>query len=178
MNTMPAFLDFEASSLSLDSYPIEVAWNHEDGSIEDHLISPAHIESWTDWDPEAERIHGIKREEILSRGESPLVICKIMNDQLAGKTVYTDAPQFDGMWLSKLFSAPVNARPEFELRHIDELLVQSICPKAPGRMEGLTKIGALKQEARRQKPSQHRAGWDVEYLVQVWRLAESEAETP
>ena len=155
-----------------------MAWNHEDGSIEDHLISPAYTESWTEWDPEAERIHGIKREEILSRGESPLVICKIMNDQLAGKIVYTDAPQFDGMWLSDLFSALVNTRPEFELRNVNELLVQIIRPTMPGRMEGLTKIDALKQEARRQKPCQHRAGWDVEYLVELWRLAESEGETP
>jgi hypothetical protein len=39
----------------------------------------------------------------------------------------------------------------------------------------LLKIALIKQEARRQKPRQHRAGWDVEYLLQTWRLAVLEA---
>lgn len=34
------FVDFEASSLNPDSYPIEVAWSIPDDSIESHLISP------------------------------------------------------------------------------------------------------------------------------------------
>ena len=38
---MIVFLDFEASSLSDDSYPIEVGWAGEDGSTEQHLIRPA-----------------------------------------------------------------------------------------------------------------------------------------
>ena len=45
---MRVFLDFEASSLSKDSYPIEVGWAGEDGSTEAHLIRPA--PDWTDWD--------------------------------------------------------------------------------------------------------------------------------
>ena len=51
---MIVFLDFEASSLSDDSYPIEVGWVFEDGRTEAHLIRPA--PAWTDWDPAAEAI--------------------------------------------------------------------------------------------------------------------------
>ena len=40
---IPSFIDFEASSLTVKSYPIEVAWNLEDGTIESHLISPAGV---------------------------------------------------------------------------------------------------------------------------------------
>lgn len=49
---MLVFLDFEASSLSKQSYPIEVAWVFEDGRSEEYLIRPAPI--WTDWDSAAE----------------------------------------------------------------------------------------------------------------------------
>ncbi|HEY7545418.1 MAG TPA: hypothetical protein VID27_11070 [Blastocatellia bacterium] len=103
MNPIPCFLDFEASSLAMESYPIEVAWSLEDGSIESHLISPASVVDWTDWDAEAEKVHGIPRDEIIAHGKPPAWVCQRMNEQLAGKTLYTDAPRFDGRWLARLF---------------------------------------------------------------------------
>ena len=38
---MNVFLDFEASSLSDHSYPIEIAWVFEDGRSQSHMIAPA-----------------------------------------------------------------------------------------------------------------------------------------
>lgn len=171
---IPSFLDFEASSLSPNSYPIEVAWSGRDGSIEGHLISPAGIDHWVDWDSEAEKVHGIPRETLYQTGEPPPSICKRMNEQLGGMQVFCDSPRFDGMWLSSLFAAS-GTKPSFELRHVDHLLVEMICPQIAGRTSGLMKIDALKEEARRLMPRQHRAAWDVEYLVQLWRLAAYEA---
>jgi len=178
MTQIPTFLDFEASSLSPHSYPIEVAWSLEDNTIEAHLISPAGIESWTDWDSAAEQVHTIPREQLLTDGKPPQFICNRMNEQLAGKLVYTDAPKFDGMWLSKLFSVCDGITPKFQLKHIDELLVSMICPGIAGRTSGLIKIEELKREAREQKSTQHRASWDVEYLVLLWRLALVETKNP
>ncbi len=63
---MPVFLDFEASSLGERSYPIEVGWVFADGAGEAHLIRPA--PEWTDWDPAAERIHGIGRGQLMATG--------------------------------------------------------------------------------------------------------------
>jgi hypothetical protein len=174
MNETPTFLDFEASSLSDRSYPIEVAWNLADGSIEAHLISAEGIESWTDWNPESERIHGISRQQLTLEGRSPVEVRDRINESLAGKTVYTDAPQFDGMWLSRLFEACGDIKPAFQLKHMDDLLVSIVCPQIAGRTVGLVKIGVIKQEARRLSPRQHRAAWDVEYLMQTWRLAANE----
>jgi hypothetical protein len=37
---MRVFLDFEASSLGKNGYPIEVGWVFEDGACEAHLIRP------------------------------------------------------------------------------------------------------------------------------------------
>jgi hypothetical protein len=175
MNEKISFLDFEASSLSERSYPIEVGWSNPDGSIESHLISPAGIADWTDWDTEAEKVHGISRRELVAGGLAPHAVCDRMIDRLAGKTIYTDAPRFDGAWLSRLFLACRKDKSGFNLRSIDDLLVELICPDLAGRTQGLIKIGILKQEARRQNLKRHRAAWDVEYLVKLWELARYQA---
>ena len=66
------FLDFEASSLGKDSYPIEVAWVFEDGRSETHLIRPA--PAWTDWDERAAAIHGILRADLEIHGTAAEVV--------------------------------------------------------------------------------------------------------
>jgi hypothetical protein len=175
MGESVSFLDFEASSLSDKSYPIEVAWSASGGSIESYLISPAGIEKWTDWDPASEKVHGISRSDLVAHGLDPRVVCDRMSDQLSGKTMYTDAPRLDGAWLASLFSASGREKPGFELRHIDDLIVQMICPDLAGRTQGLIKIEILKQEARRQNPRRHRAAWDVEYLIKLWEMARFQA---
>ena len=63
---MIVFLDFEASSLSDESYPIEIGWAGEDGSTEQHLIRPA--PGWTDWSATAEAVHRIERDQLLAEG--------------------------------------------------------------------------------------------------------------
>jgi hypothetical protein len=172
MKDIPTFLDFEASSLSrFHSYPIEVAWNNEDGSIESHLISPESIADWTDWDPESEKVHGIPRDELIRNGKVPHWVCQRMNEQLAGRNIYTDAPKFDGRWLAKLFSV-FDAEPQFELSDIDYLILDMLCPDMSGRAHWLTEIWHMKIEARSRCPRQHRAAWDVEYLMEVWKIAE------
>lgn len=64
---MKVFIDFEASSLSDRSYPVEVAWVFQDGRSESHLIAPA--PEWTDWDERAEAIHGIGRGMLVAEDE-------------------------------------------------------------------------------------------------------------
>lgn len=57
--TLPTFIDFEASSLRDTSFPIEVAWNNGT-EIESYIIRPAF--DWSDWDYNAEGLHGLSRE--------------------------------------------------------------------------------------------------------------------
>ena len=68
--------DVEASGLSDDSYPIEVAW--QDGTNEDlfdsFLIKPC--DSWVHWDDYAEQeIHHISRNTLHSEGISITESC-------------------------------------------------------------------------------------------------------
>lgn len=168
---VPAFLDFEASSLSSSSYPIEVAWSLEDGTVECHLISPAGIEKWTDWSHKAEGLHGISRDQLLAHGKSPSSVCRMMNEQLAGKVVYVEDLSFDGMWLAELFSVSWGQQPKVVLRGLDELLMPVIRPSGQPLAQRQTRICELKDAARRQCGKGHRARADVEYLITLWRLA-------
>lgn len=160
MSRFPCFLDFEASSLSIDSYPIEVAWSLDDGSIESHLISPAGIAEWTDWSPVSAKIHNIPRETLLAEGKPPSWVCARMNEQLSGKVLYTDSVNYDGMWLAELFAVCPETERRFMLGSIHDLLGH------PRRFAELT------PRARVMVPGQHRAAWDVEFLLKLWKLAQ------
>src|SRR5205085_11481442 len=110
---VPCFVDCEASSLKAESYPIEVAWSNSDGSIESHLIRPHW--SWTDWDDYAEgEIHHISRDVLRAEGRPAKEVATRMNEALDGRVVYTDAPEFDGHWIARLFEA-ADLEPAFTL---------------------------------------------------------------
>lgn len=115
---MRVFLDFEASSLSKDSYPIEVGWAGEDGSEEAHLIRPA--PGWTDWDASAEAIHNIARDQLLAAGEPHEAVARRVLDALGPQQVYVTAPSWDGMWLSKLLRAGGLPRHALRMQEADE----------------------------------------------------------
>jgi hypothetical protein len=102
------FLDFEASSLSKDSYPIEVGWVFEDGTGEAHLIRPA--PGWTDWDARAAAVHGITREQLEREGEPHQTICGQLLTLFEQNTVLASAPSWDGHWLSMLLRASGHPR--------------------------------------------------------------------
>lgn len=114
---MRVFLDFEASSLSKHSYPIEVAWVFEDGGAEAYLIRPA--PGWTEWDDSAERIHGIARAELEASGTPHDTVAARMVDQLSGHDLLASAPSWDGKWLSVLLRAAGLPRRTLRLRDSD-----------------------------------------------------------
>jgi len=115
---MRVFLDFEASALSQDSYPIEVGWVFEDGRSESHLIRPA--PGWSGWDPEAEAIHGVSHVQLVEEGADHADVAARMLDQLSGHALYATAPSWDGHWLSLLLRAADLPRHALRLQDSDE----------------------------------------------------------
>lgn len=115
---MKAFLDFEASSLSPRSHPIEVAWVFEDGRSESHLIRPA--ESWTDWDDRSQAIHGITQDELAARGEPVELVAARMVETLSDHELFASAPSWDGKWLSVLLRGADFPRRALRLRDTDD----------------------------------------------------------
>ncbi|WP_294357500.1 transcriptional regulator [uncultured Sphingomonas sp.] len=115
---MLVFLDFEASSLSKRSFPVEVAWVFEDGRSESHLIRPAPL--WDDWDDAAEAIHRIGRAELDQHGEDHAAVARRMVAELSGHDLLASAPSWDGKWLSVLLRAAKLPRHSLRLRDSDD----------------------------------------------------------
>jgi hypothetical protein len=166
-SSLHTFIDFEASSLGDFSYPIEVAWNTLNGLIEEYLISPDKIESWIDWSPESEKVHGLSKSYLVKFGKPPSLVCLQMNQQLSGKIIYSDNPDYDSMWLSKLYVASKLGRSPFYLRDIDELLMGLLMPRF-SHDQTLVKIATSKEAARKMIGGRHRAAMDVRYLLEVY----------
>ena len=104
------FLDFEACSLSRNSWPIELGWaiveNRcliEAGS---GLIKPTPIWDRAEWSPASEEIHGISLAQLENEGESAEDIWHAFQCHLIGiDTVYSDAPAYDNFWYRRLSEA-------------------------------------------------------------------------
>ena len=101
MTQVPAIIDNEASGFGRGSYPIEVGIALGDGELYSFLIKPA--ESWTHWNKEAEKVHGISRQRLLEEGLSPRAIALQLNELLRGMVMYSDAWGFDSSWIARLF---------------------------------------------------------------------------
>jgi hypothetical protein len=127
---MRVFLDFEASSLGRDGYPIEVGWVFEDGRSEAHLIRPA--PGWDDWADDAQAIHHISRDTLDASGEPHDHVARRMVDMLTGHDLLASAPSWDGKWLSVLLRAAGLPRHALRLRDSDEECRQTVeCILAP-----------------------------------------------
>lgn len=156
VNTAPPIIDLEASGFGRGSYPIEVGIALADRAVHSFLIKPE--PDWTHWSDEAEKIHGISREQLQKEGMSIEDIALMLNDMLRGQTLYSDAWSFDSSWIGRLFdSAGIVQR--FRIETINKLLkpeqVEFWHPTKEAVLEDL----GLKA---------HRAGIDVRVLQETY----------
>lgn len=156
---MIVFLDFEASSLSDNSYPIEVGWVFEDGRGEDHLIRPAPL--WTDWDPNAEAIHGFTRARLIAEGEPHDAVARHLLASLGAHEVFATAPSWDGKWLSVLLRAAGLPRHAMRLKDADAAHLAA----ARGSPELVVRARAQLSD----RPVRHRALADAEAELRLWQ---------
>lgn len=166
----PCFLDVEATGFGPESYPIEIAWSDDHGEIHRCLIDPTPIAAWTSWSDEAERVHGIDRERLVRNGWAPDYVATRLSDDLRGRTVYTDAPDYDARWVGTLFSAVGKPLP-FRFDHVDELLLGIVRRSDDAVWQAMVRIDELKREVAAVSSGKHSAGYDVGYLLQLWRRA-------
>jgi len=155
---MHVFLDFEASSLSKHSYPIEVGWVFEDGVGEGYLIRPA--PNWTDWDDTAQAVHGISREQLQADGVLHDVVCTRVVEIFDGNVVYASAPSWDGHWLSMLLRAAGRPRHLLRLKDTDEAFKAA----AGGALD---RVASARKEISTQAVA-HRAVEDARREWSIW----------
>lgn len=157
-----ATLDFEASSLSDRSWPVEVGLSWLDsGEIRtwSSLIRPAVGWNLSEWSAQSAAIHGIPLESLQ---DAPPVskVAEAFLSILAGKVPVSDAPEFETRWLSRLFEASgLGGRPAVEDYHEVSFAFFS----------GLA-LDMLYETLER-RPAPHRAGPDSARLAAGWRKA-------
>lgn len=165
---MPVFLDFEASSLSKHSYPVEVGWVLEDGTGESHLIRPA--PGWTEWDPGAEAMHGISRETLHRHGMPHGEVCDRLVELFANNVVHAGAPSWDGHWLSMLLRAAGRPRHLLRLRPSDEAFAAAARQRLGSAADEAAIIARITAARARVevRPAMHRAFADARRDWEIW----------
>ncbi len=166
----PCFIDVEASGFGPASYPIAVAWNDPGGEIQRLLIDPRPVPDWRQWDAAAEAIHGIERERLERNGWAPDYVLDRLNQELHGQSVFSDAPDFDAAWLRRLFHA-VSQPLAFTIAEVDDLLIDIMRAADEPIWQVVLRIAELKREIAAVSLGKHDAGYDVGYLLQLWRAA-------
>jgi hypothetical protein len=170
------FIDFEASSLSEDGFPIEVAWCNADGEGESHLIRPA--PGWTCWRYESELVHHISRERILVDGEDAAAIAHHAAAALStrGTVILSDACGRDQRWLDRLLSAGGMCAP-ISLSDMWRAIVSGATERlhaaglpdhaVPYALYAALEYAKLADNAR--GPTAHRALPDAQRNAAIWR---------
>lgn len=150
------FIDFEASGLGPDSWPIEIgcAWI-SDGApkARTSLIRPRPEWSLEAWDLQSAAIHGITLETLAAAPEADAVVAAFMST-LDGATLVSDAPEFDQFWLDRLLD---RAGPTIrDFHHVAHRLLG-------GNPNALDWV----YETLARTPAPHRAGTDARRLAKA-----------
>lgn len=151
-------IDVEASGLHDTSFPIEVGWCFGDLRSGSFLIRPH--ESWSeeDWKWESEQVHRISMRDCLRHGIEVEEAAVRLNETLQGHDVLASAPDFDGMWIRRLFET-ANIKPAFHVMSYKTVL------------RGITKELTESQQddllnkVRNLFPYTHRAEEDARYMA-------------
>lgn len=147
------WIDIEASSLSVDSFPIEFGWTSSDLRTNSFLIRP--MPKWDDWSMMSELVHGISREELEMHGIDPADAARRINEIVCGKQMLSDNPASDDAWLRQLYH-DTGIEQEFTLNDSRQLeaMAATLSRLSPGEAQRYTE--AVNQVF----PHPHRAGPD------------------
>jgi hypothetical protein len=173
------FVDFEASSLRPESYPIEVGWAHAGGSGA-VLIRPE--PGWTDWNPEAAEVHGLSREQLLTEGIPAREAADVLLRQAAGRQLVSDEPERDMTWMARLLAltdlAPDQWPPIADLVDVawaDTARLLQV-PEPPGVQHGSERLRCLwagKRAGRAFAGPRHRAEPDAQRMLAIYLATET-----
>lgn len=157
-----AVLDFEASSLSNISWPVEVgiSWIESDRvQTWSSLIQPHPKWDISDWSTQSEAVHQIPLADLENAPPASCVVGGLIS-MASDLILVSDAPKFERRWLSRLLEAGgISAVPAIEdfnivsFAHYDGIALDMLYEKLE-----LTKVP-------------HRAGPDTARLASGWLRA-------
>ena len=159
------FLDIEASSLSPDSWPVEIgcAWIGPAGvEMREALIRPRADWPLSSWSERAEQVHGLCLAQLEAAGY-PAENVAAATDALAGVDLVSNNPHWDAYWLARLRGPE---RPALRVRLLRGVAAARLDAAAADRFA----LALLRRTA------PHRAGADAMQLATAW--AEALAPNP
>ncbi|MCF7777415.1 hypothetical protein GLP59_07090 [Sulfitobacter sp. M220] len=159
INQKIVFLDFEASSLSNVSWPIEIGLSWiESGAIRtwSSLIQPHAKWDPNDWSPQSAKVHGIPRATISNAPHANDVLAQFLTTS-ANTIVISDAPKFDQRWLDRLMGVQMD---------LPLTTIEDFHHAAFATFDGYALDIVYETLERRRAP--HRAGPDSARLAQAW----------
>jgi len=167
-------LDFEASSLSDQSYPIEIGWVDEAGQGETWLIKPA--EHWSEWSADSECIHRISRSMLDTHGTPFDTVAKRAASLLGAEQalVFADQPAYDGYWLRVLMKAAgLPAIPVLDVTQLYGEACRPLLNRSRNPQRGVQRAHAIVAAAENAESAlprtRHRALPDAKGLLWIWR---------
>lgn len=159
------FVDFEASSLHENSWPIEVGlcWFNENKALQSasKLIRPESYWEESGWDEISAEVHGISKAELMVADPAPAVADWVLS-MIGEKRLISDCPSYDERWMSTLLSTSTKehgyAHFEMILHYASEMFSWDVAVELMASME-----------ASNERP--HRAGPDALLLGKQWEMA-------
>lgn len=154
------FIDFEASSLDAESWPVEVgvAWR-EDGRTHTaaRLIRPEPDWPMRAWSNESAAVHGVPLAD-LRRADPAPTVARWLLGMITDRRVVSDAPSYDAYWLDQLLQTLPEHVTAPRLHDVDVLIARQ-----------LDHAGTLRAYAHLDRvPAPHRAGPDARRLLEAW----------
>ncbi|WP_170330064.1 exonuclease domain-containing protein [Ruegeria arenilitoris] len=162
VQSQPAFfLDFEASSLSAISWPIEIGIARVVGGevvTGSRLIKPH--PDWDDagWSEISAQVHGLSRAYLEAEGDDPQRVAQWFKTENNGIAI-TDNPEFERRWLIRLLETDLPF-PKVQLLDFDSYVRMSLIEEAA--------IARVYQSLETPGSPPHRAGQDAARLAKAW----------
>jgi len=155
------FLDFEACSLSEDSWPIEIGIARiVDAKVETEscLIRPHSAWSKKAWSEQSAGVHGLSLNVLEENGVDAKEAAKWFKNKNTGLAI-SDAPEFERRWLVQLLATDLPF-PEVNLLDFDSYVRMSL-PNAAA-------VARVYRYLANAGPTPHRAGPAAERLARAW----------
>lgn len=157
------FLDFEASSLDNDGWPIEIglSWIEGDRVVtEDRLIRPQPDWAFTAWSAKSQAVHRISIDTLVGEGQGAAEVARWYLRLTEGASVVSDAPELERRWLRRLLMALPGAPVRDSVARIEDL------DEVLGRILDDAELDRYYERLTRSR-SPHRAGPDSARLARA-----------
>ncbi|MBJ3764375.1 hypothetical protein ILP92_16665 [Maribius pontilimi] len=164
---MLIFMDFEASSLASDSWPIEIglSWIDPDGTVHSvgKLIRPDPAWQETAWSEQSADVHRIPRSD-LDDADPAEEVARWAIDTIGDARLIADAPEFDQRWLDRLLSTSPNP-PTLPIYDFHQAAWTAFTKDGNPISAALDAV----YEKRERRRTVHRAAQDAADLAHAWR---------